>query len=64
MFAGYDDRIKLKKVRNTMGNRAVITTEDKQLGVYVHWNGGRDSIEAFLLYCKIKGYRAPENDSY
>jgi hypothetical protein len=64
MFAGYDDRIKSKKVRNTMGNRAVITTIAKDLGVYVHWNGGRDSIEAFLLYCKIKGYRAPENDSY
>ena len=47
-----------------MGNRAVITTEDKQIGVYVHWNGGRDSIEAFLLYCKLKGYRAPENDCY
>lgn len=47
-----------------MGNRAVITTEDKQIGVYVHWNGGRDSIEAFLLYCKLKGYRAPENDYY
>jgi hypothetical protein len=47
-----------------MGNRAVITTEDKQLGVYVHWNGGRDSVEAFLLYCKLKGYRCPENDNY
>jgi hypothetical protein len=47
-----------------MGNRAVITTEDKQLGVYVHWNGGRSSVEAFLLYCKLKGYRCPENDCY
>lgn len=47
-----------------MGNRAVICTEDKTLGVYVHWNGGRDSIEAFLLYCKLKGYRCPENDCY
>jgi hypothetical protein len=47
-----------------MGNRAVITTQDKQLGVYLHWNGGRDSVEAFLLYCKLKGYRCPENDSY
>ena len=47
-----------------MGNRAVITTEDKQIGVYVHWNGGRGSIEAFLLYCKLKGYRAPETDCY
>lgn len=47
-----------------MGNRAVITTQDKDLGVYLHWNGGRDSVEAFLLYCKLKGYRCPEDDSY
>lgn len=47
-----------------MGNRAVITTEAKDLGVYVHWNGGRDSVEAFLLYCKLKGYRCPEDDCY
>lgn len=30
-----------------MGNRAVITTEEKQIGVYLHWNGGRDSVQAF-----------------
>ena len=47
-----------------MGNRAVITTEDKDLGVYLHWNGGRDSVEAFLFYCKLKEYRCPENDCY
>ena len=47
-----------------MGNRAVITTRNKDLGVYLHWNGGRDSVEAFLLYCKLKKYRAPENDCY
>ena len=47
-----------------MGNRAVITTEDKQIGVYLHCNGGRDSVEAFLTYCKLKGYRCPENDCY
>ena len=47
-----------------MGNRAVITTEAKDIGVYLHWNGGRDSVEAFLLYCKLKGYRSPENDCY
>lgn len=47
-----------------MGNRAVITTENKDLGVYLHWNGGRDSVEAFLTYCKLKGYRCPENDCY
>ena len=47
-----------------MGNRAVIATSEKSIGVYVHWNGGRDSVEAFLLYCKLKGYRPPETDNY
>ena len=47
-----------------MGNRAVITTEEKKTGVYLHWNGGRDSVEAFLEYCKRKGHRNPEEDNY
>ena len=47
-----------------MGNRAVITTRNKKLGVYLHWNGGRDSIEAFIKYCALKGYRCPEKDNY
>ena len=51
-----------------MGNRAVITTEENfnnnGVGVYVHWNGGRDSVRAFLTYCKMKKYRAPDDDNY
>lgn len=47
-----------------MGNRAVITTKEKKIGVYLHWNGGRDSVEGFLTYCKLKGYRTPESDCY
>ena len=47
-----------------MGNRAVITTNDKKMGVYLHWNGGRDSVEAFLKYCELQGYRAPSSDCY
>ena len=53
-----------------MGNRAVITTQqgwlckENNLGIYLHWNGGRDSVEAFLTYCKMHGYRRPENDNY
>lgn len=54
-----------------MGNRAVITInqvgdvkESQELGVYLHWNGGRDSVNAFLKYCEIKGYRSPEIDNY
>ncbi len=47
-----------------MGNRAVITTERRDLGVYLHWNGGRDSVEAFLKYCDLRGFRAPDTDEY
>ena len=45
-----------------MGNRAVITTPDKKIGVYLHWNGGRDSVEGFLQTCKKYGFRPPERD--
>lgn len=49
-----------------MGNRAVITTgyKDNDIGVYLHWNGGRDSVEAFLTYCELQGYRSPDMDCY
>ena len=51
-----------------MGNRAVITTksnfENNGIGCYCHWNGGRDSVEAFLKYCELKGYRSPDTDCY
>ena len=51
-----------------MGNRAVITTkenfENNGIGVYLHWHGGRDSVEAFLTYCDLKKYREPELDNY
>ena len=45
-----------------MGNRAVITDDLNGIGVYLHWNGGRDSVEAFLEYCKLKGFRSPKED--
>lgn len=51
-----------------MGNRAVITTRDafdhNGLGIYVHWNGGRDSVNAFLTYCAMKQFASPETDCY
>jgi len=51
-----------------MGNRAVITTkenfENNGVGVYLHWNGGYDSVSAFLKYCELKGYRTPDKDNY
>lgn len=54
-----------------MGNRAVITASkalnvagSNDIGVYLHWNGGRDSVEAFLKYCELKQYRRPDMDNY
>lgn len=49
-----------------MGNRAVITTNSNldETGIYLHWNGGRSSVEAFLAYCNLKGHRCPEDDCY
>lgn len=41
-----------------MGNRAILIAKgNNNKGVYLHWNGGRDSIEAFLKYCELKGFR-------
>lgn len=47
-----------------MGNRAVITTPERKVGVYLHWNGGRDTIEPLLKYCELQGYRPPSSDEY
>ena len=50
-----------------MGNRAVITTapfRKTKVGIYIHWNGGRDSVKPFLDYCRLKGYRGPVSDCY
>lgn len=46
-----------------MGNRAVITDEGRNIAVYLHWNGGRDSVEGFLEYCKRKGCRGFGDDT-
>ena len=47
-----------------MGNRTVITTEDKQVGVYLHWCGEPESVQAFLDVCNYFEFRKPEEDSY
>ena len=31
-----------------MGNRAIITTRERKIGLYLHWNGGRDTVEPLL----------------
>jgi len=51
-----------------MSNRAVITTapyDEKNVGIYLHWNGGRESIEGFLAAAKQLKFRSPrEDDTY
>lgn len=48
-----------------MGNRAIITAApfDKDgVGIYVHWNGGRASIEGFCQAAATLGFRSPDDD--
>lgn len=48
-----------------MGNRAVITaskTRTKGVGIYLHWNGGEESVQAFLDVAKARGFRDPSSD--
>lgn len=48
-----------------MGNRAVITastSKTKGVGIYVHWNGGPESVLAFLDVARERGYRDPADD--
>ena len=47
-----------------MGNRCLIATKAKDLAVYLHWNGGMNSVAPFLKYCELQGYRSPDQDSY
>lgn len=48
-----------------MGNRAVITASQKLgqgVGIYLHWNGGLESVQAFLDVAKARGFRDPSGD--
>ena len=45
-----------------MGDRAVIANKDKNIGVYLHWDGYREFVESILAYCDVKGYRSPDAD--
>lgn len=47
-----------------MGSRAVITTKDKEIGVYLHWNGDKVSVGGFLKFCELMKFRSPETDCY
>ena len=49
-----------------MGNRAFIYSANERhnrrtLGVYLHWNGGPDSVVPLIKYCKLRGFRQFDN---
>lgn len=48
-----------------MGNRAVISfsTNPTSPSLYLHWNGGRASIEGFLAGCMAAGYTSTGNQT-
>ena len=43
-----------------MGNRAVIHIEGECTGIYMHWNGGRDSVEPLLQVARDYGIRGDD----
>ena len=47
-----------------MGNRAVIACgkHPKDLGIYLHWNGGPESVLAFVRAAKDLGMREPDKN--
>lgn len=48
-----------------MGSRAIITSapfDQKNVGIYVHWNGGRASIKGFCRAAAILAFRSPDRD--
>ena len=53
-----------------MGNRAVITikedntTQEDWRSLYLHWNGGRDSVEPLLHVAKLYGVRCQDDPNY
>lgn len=46
-----------------MGNRAFIGFENNPINVYVHWNGGVESVKAFCDVAKARGFADPTSDA-
>lgn len=39
-----------------------VADNPNRVGVYLHWNGGRDSVVSFCRACRKIGFRCPTND--
>lgn len=45
-----------------MGNRAIITNNQKEVGIYLHWNGSPSSVASFCAAAKQLNVRGPNDD--
>ena len=46
------------------GVSGFVVANPHKVGVYLHWNGGKDSITAFCEACRQLGFRGPVFDCY
>lgn len=47
-----------------MGNRALIVGKGSTIGIYLHWNGGMDSVAPFLEYASYHNPQGLGEDAY
>ena len=47
-----------------MGNRAIIVGKGSQTGIYLHWNGGMDSVKPFLYYASLHSSQGLGAEAY
>ena len=62
-FANEDEVVPFRK-DGVEALHGFVAVNHYRVGVYLHWNGGRDSIEAFCKACKDAGFRGPVSDDY
>ena len=54
----------IKDASRPMHLEGYVEDHPDTIGVYLHWNGGYDSIKPFCMACKELGYRSPASDDY
>lgn len=64
-FANRDEMEPFAMIRGGRYVRGFVNGfSDKKVGVYLHWNGGLDSVSAFCNACRELGFRGPASDCY
>lgn len=54
----------VKDCKRTMHLEGFVKDNPGKVGVYLHWNGGYDSIMPFCMACRELGFRSPTYDDY